>query len=89
MIVEARLAEQQGLAKPGLADQLRQVLARLGLQTELPAGISLAAVVQAMKMDKKRVGGVVRFALPVQVGEVRVGVVIPEWEEWVLNEGYA
>lgn len=89
MIVEARLAEQQGLAKPGLADQLRQVLARLGLQTKLPAGISLAAVVQAMKMDKKRVGGVVRFALPVQVGEVRVGVVIPDWEEWVLNEGYA
>jgi hypothetical protein len=29
-----------------------------------------------MQVDKKRAGGSVRFALPVRVGEVRVGIEI-------------
>jgi 3-dehydroquinate synthase len=88
MIAEARLAEQKELAKPGLADQLRCVLRELGLQTELPEGIDLQAVVRAMKLDKKRADGLVRFALPIKVGEVRVGVVVPDWENWILKQNH-
>jgi 3-dehydroquinate synthase len=86
MIAEARLAERLGLAQPGLADELRRVLDQLNLQTELPAGIDRLAVVQAMQMDKKRADGVVHFALPVRIGDVRTGIAVPDWENWLLND---
>lgn len=85
MVAEARLAEHLGLAQPGLADKLGNVLHRLGLQTELPENIDRSAVIQAMKLDKKRANNIVHFALPVGIGEVHVGVTVPDWEEWLLN----
>ncbi len=33
-----------------------------------------------MKLDKKKAAGVVRFALPVKIGEVKVGVEVNDLE---------
>ncbi len=75
-VLEAQLAEELGLAKPGLAAQVSGLFASLGLPVSLPQDIDVAEVLAAMSLDKKKANGQVRFALPVRIGEVRVGVTI-------------
>jgi shikimate kinase/3-dehydroquinate synthase len=76
LVAEARLAVKMGLAEPELAERIRGVLAGLGLPVELPEGLDRAVMREALMRDKKKAGGQVRFALPVKVGEVRVGVTV-------------
>ncbi len=76
MVAEARLSERLGLAHSGLADLLAGVLQGIGLPVSLPAQVDRAAVLEAIQLDKKRAGGIVRFALPVRIGEVRSGVAV-------------
>jgi len=78
IVLEARLAEAVGLARRGLADQLAEIFVRLGLPVAIPAGTDLAAVRAAMTHDKKKAGGTVRFALPADIHDVRVGVTVPK-----------
>lgn len=77
-VLEARLAEALGLAKPGLAAQLAAVFSGLGLPVGMPPGIDLAEVQAAMTLDKKKAGGKVRFALPAAIGDVRTGVTVDD-----------
>ncbi len=83
MVAEARLAEKLGLSEAGggLSDQIQAVLAGLGLPTEIPADLSVSAILQSMKLDKKKERQVVKFALPVKIGQVQVGVAISDLEE--------
>jgi 3-dehydroquinate synthetase len=53
---------------------IADTLIGLGLPTEIPSQIEPDLIETAMRVDKKRAGGVVRFALPVRLGEVKVGV---------------
>jgi 3-dehydroquinate synthase len=76
MVAESRLAEQIGLAERGLAGEIAAVLRGLGLPVEVPAGVSRESLLEAMRVDKKRASGKVRFALPVRIGEVRWGVTV-------------
>ncbi len=76
LVAEARIAEQMGLAEAGLADRIREVLSALGLPVAIPAGLDRGKAERALMLDKKRAGGLVRFALPVRVGEARVGVTV-------------
>lgn len=83
-VAAARLAERLGLAREaGLAERIRTGLAALGLPTEIPAGQSPAVLRDYLSHDKKKAGGVVRFALPLAFGEVKTGCTIPEE---VLND---
>ena len=77
-VLEARLSEELGHAKPGLAAQLAELFSNLGLPVSLPHGIDLAEMQAAMTLDKKKSGGKVRFALPVRIGEVRTGVTVDD-----------
>ena len=78
MVAEARIAEQIGLAEPGLTDQIKDVCGRLGLPTEVPGNYPREAVLGAMRVDKKRACGRVRFALPCRVGEVKSGIEVED-----------
>jgi 3-dehydroquinate synthase len=78
MVVEAWIAEQIGLAEPGLSDQIKDVCARLGLPTEMPGNLPREAILDAMQFDKKRARGRVQFALPRRVGEVKRGVEVED-----------
>jgi shikimate kinase/3-dehydroquinate synthase len=78
MVVEARMAEEIGLAEPGLSKTIAGLLADVGLPTEIPADLGTDKILQAMQLDKKRAGSQVRFALPVRVGEVKVGVEVDD-----------
>jgi len=83
MVTEARIAERIGLTQPGLADEISAVLQAVGLPAEIPAHLDREAITTAMARDKKKAGGVVKFALPVSIGEVRVGVEVDDWKSMI------
>lgn len=78
MVVEARLAERLGLAEKGLAARLEAALDALGLPVVIPPDLERQAILDALRYDKKKAGGVVRFALPRAIGQVQVGVVVED-----------
>ena len=81
MIVEAKLAEQMGIAETGLADKITETLVGLGLPTEIPQHLPTPNIIRTMQTDKKKSAGIIRFALPVKIGEVRIGVEVEGLEE--------
>jgi 3-dehydroquinate synthetase len=84
MVAASRLSERLGLAETGLAEQIRSTLHSLGLPTEIPDGLDRKVVLDGMRYDKKRSQSLVRFALPVRIGEVKVGIEVEDLEG-VLN----
>lgn len=85
MVAEARLSEKLGLAEAGLAEEITQTLLALELPTELPDTIDRQGLVQTLQMDKKRKGGLVKFALPIRIGEVRPGIEIPDLSNLIIE----
>jgi len=86
MAAETHLAERLGIADPGLTDTIRDVLVKLGLPVRLPSGLDPKEILAAMLHDKKKRDGMLRFALPVRIGEVQVGVGVEIKEvEFVLQ----
>jgi len=71
MLIEARIAEQMGLATD-VSSRLEDALRRFDLPLERPAGPA-EAVLAAMQRDKKARQGVVRFALPAAIGRMARG----------------
>ena len=55
MMAEARMSEQIGLAKAGLAEKIAAVLQAVGLPTEIPEGLNRDEIAAAMTRDKKKV----------------------------------
>jgi 3-dehydroquinate synthase len=76
MVFAARLAEERGLAEPGLAGRTTRLLSSLGLDTDgpSPAGDD---ILRALRLDKKYRGGM-RFVLLEDVGKPRVVDDVPE-----------
>jgi len=90
MVVEARLAEEMGLADAGLSETIAGLLAGLGLPTAIPTDLETDKILRAMELDKKRAGSKVRFALPVRVGEVKLDVEVDdERRKHALDLGFA
>ena len=85
MVIETQLSERMGIAEAGLADKIAETLLTLGLPVAIPSGISVPDLVAAIQHDKKKAKGVVKFALPVKLGEVKVGVVIEGLEDLLRN----
>jgi 3-dehydroquinate synthetase len=85
MVAEAKLAERLSIANPGLANMLAEALSGLGLPVEIPKDLRCSEIVSAMKMDKKKSNGAVRFSLPVKIGEVQAGIEINDLRS-VLEE---
>jgi len=81
MVAEARLAERLSMAGSGTSGALERTLTALGLPVEIPKNLDRNKIISAMKVDKKKKSGVIRFALPVKIGEVRVGVSVENLEE--------
>jgi shikimate kinase / 3-dehydroquinate synthase len=76
MVVEARLAERLSLADSCVADAIADVLTGLKLPTQIPESLSQDEIILAMRKDKKKSNGRVRFAIPVNIGEIKVGIEI-------------
>jgi 3-dehydroquinate synthase len=71
MVWAARLSETLGVAEPGLARGLVEVLEGLGLPADprAPGVPPVASVLRAARSDKKAHGGQVRFVLLSRMGE--------------------
>jgi shikimate kinase/3-dehydroquinate synthase len=76
MVVEARLAERLSIAETGMADNIASALFGLDLPTQIPVDLPQEQIILAMNKDKKKSNGLIRFALPVKIGEVEIGVEI-------------
>jgi 3-dehydroquinate synthase len=74
LVVETRMAEERGLAKPGLADEASRVLAGLGLPVTVPGRMDREAVETTLFRDKKRAGSGVKFAMATEIGHAEIGV---------------
>jgi len=77
-VLEAALAEELGMARSGLSAQLATIFGEIGLPVALPHGIDLADVRASMTLDKKKSDGKVLFALPADIGDVRVGIAVDD-----------
>ena len=69
MVAEAQVAERLGLAEPGLAEELRGLLAALGLASGR-LNLDVARAVAALRHDKKLEAGRLRLPLVPRPGEV-------------------
>jgi shikimate kinase/3-dehydroquinate synthase len=72
MVTEANYAERIGIAKTGLAHGIADVLSKLGLPTSIPKGMPVEEIIRAMRLDKKKSAGAIRFALPQAIGQVEL-----------------
>jgi len=70
IVVEAKYAERIGIANQGLADKIAATLSALGLPTQIPDEMSRGEILRAMRVDKKKSARSIRFALPVEIGQV-------------------
>jgi 3-dehydroquinate synthase len=68
MVLEARLAENLGIAERGTADRIERILGRAKLPVARPASMSAERVLAATRLDKKSRGGSVEYALPARIG---------------------
>ncbi|MBI2757196.1 MAG: 3-dehydroquinate synthase [Chloroflexi bacterium] len=72
MVAEARLAERLTVAGKGLSEAVAESLSALKLPVHIPADLPRAELIRAMTADKKKLNGVVRFALPAAIGRVEL-----------------
>ena len=85
MVAEAVLAEKIGLAQRGLSKEIGKSLEHIGLPVSIPPGLDRVEIIAAMKRDKKVAGGLVKFALPAAIGDMRVGIQVENWEDIVRS----
>jgi len=72
MVLEARLSEVIGFIDSGAVSRIKTVIEAYGLPSSLPRDISGSALIAHMKLDKKVVGGEMKFILPEGIGKVRL-----------------
>jgi len=80
LVTEACLAGRLGIAGKGLSKKLAETFLGLGLPVEIPVDMPRSELIRAMRVDKKKERSVVKFALPVKIGKVEVGVAVEDLE---------
>ena len=91
MIYASRLAEKLGRISSDVTQRQFDLLSSVGLPTEIPAGMTLspADIIDRMRLDKKTVGGQLRFILPTKMGHVETvrDVPVSEVESFLSEQG--
>jgi len=72
MLQAARLSTALGLAQSADAERLKHLLTSFGLPVAPPPGLDAGALLEAMALDKKAVGGALRFVLWRGIGQAMV-----------------
>jgi 3-dehydroquinate synthase len=86
MAAAGKIANRMKLFSGRDLARLTRVIAQAGMPLALP-DVDLAAIMEAMKHDKKVVRGKLRFVLPVRIGQVNVVEVEPGLIAEVLSGG--
>jgi len=77
MVFASRVAERLGLADAEVTTRQVRLLEALGLPTALDE-VDASAVLSAMHLDKKTVGGELRLVLPRRIGSVAINHAVPD-----------
>ncbi|BAZ82635.1 3-dehydroquinate synthase [Sphaerospermopsis kisseleviana CS-549] len=77
MIAAGEIAVKLGLWQKADTERQNALIKKAGLPTKLPAGLDIAAIIDALQLDKKVKSGKVRFVLPTQIGAVKVTDEVP------------
>ncbi|MGN7468949.1 3-dehydroquinate synthase [Brevibacillus sp. SAFN-007a] len=72
MCLAAKVAERLGIAKSGVYARTKHVLSLFHLPTAWPKGLLPQDVLEAMKRDKKTVGGKLALVLPSAIGQAEI-----------------
>ncbi|NRR03081.1 3-dehydroquinate synthase [Brevibacillus sp. RS1.1] len=72
MCLAAKVAERIGFAETGVYHRTKRMMELFHLPTAWPGNLSPKAVLEAMKRDKKTVGGKLALVLPRAIGQVEV-----------------
>ncbi len=80
MLYASRLAEKRGLIDAAVTARQQTLIESLGMISRLPADSDFPAdaIIGKMKLDKKTVGGQLRFVLPTRMGHVETFGDVPE-----------
>lgn len=76
LAVISRAASRMGYLDERIANQICAALDGLGLPTRPPLPIDRSRIEELMRVDKKRKAGVLRFVIPVGLGDVKYGMEI-------------
>jgi len=74
MVHASRLAERLNRIDEKTCERQKRLLEAVGLPTRLPsaARLDVEAILDRMRLDKKSVGGALRFVLPTRIGHVEL-----------------
>ena len=72
MVTEALVAEREHLAEKGLARRIAATLVKMRLPVEMDDSLDTGEMIRAIELDKKRLGGKTRLALPTKLGKCAV-----------------
>jgi len=68
MVVESSLAERLGVAEPGTASRVLEVVRAAGLPHARPRGMHVDDIITATRSDKKARAARAEYALPARIG---------------------
>lgn len=91
MLYASRLAEKRGLIDADMTARQRNLLKQIGAMTDLPepAAFSTDDILSKMRLDKKTVGGQLRFILPTKMGHVKTFTDVPESDVTAVVDEFA
>jgi len=91
MLYASRLAEKRGLIDADMTARQRNLLQQIEVMTDLPdpAAFSTDDILSKMRLDKKAVGGQLRFILPTKMGHVTTFTDVPESDVTAVVDEFA
>lgn len=72
MVAEAKYAVRIGVAAKSVEEAIIESLKELGLPVDIPKEMPRDEIIRAMRADKKKNVNAVRFALPVEIGKIKL-----------------
>ena len=72
MVAAGQIAVDLGLWQKEDTERQNALIQKTGLPTQLPSGVDIEEIIQALQLDKKVKAGKVRFVLPTEIGVVTV-----------------
>ncbi|MBN3926903.1 3-dehydroquinate synthase [Nostoc sp. NMS4] len=77
MVAAGQIAVDLGLWQNVDTERQNALIQKAGLPTQLPDGVDIEAIIEALQLDKKVKAGKVRFVLPTEIGVVTITDEVP------------
>jgi 3-dehydroquinate synthase len=71
MVKAAMLSVQHGFCDQQSFERILEIITEAGLPSEIPAGLSLPSVIEAIQLDKKAADGKIKFVMSEGIGKTR------------------